>query len=60
MHIDVISFDIHRQKSCNQGLMYTALSRITSMDRMYLVGNYSKKAIKKNSFAITKISATSM
>ena len=49
-----ISFDLHRQKSFNPGQMYVALSRITSMDRMYLVGNYSKKAIKKNSSAKKK------
>ena len=29
--------------------MYVALSRITNMDRIYLVGNYSKKAMKENS-----------
>ena len=45
----VISFDLHRQKSFNPGQMYVALSRITNMDRIYLVENYSKKAIKENS-----------
>ena len=29
--------------------MYVALSRITSMDRMYLFRNYSKTAMKKTS-----------
>ena len=53
----VISFNLHRQKSFNPGQMYASLSRITSMDRMHLVGNNSKKAI--NSFAKKK-SATSM
>ena len=48
----VISFNLHRQKSFNPGQMYAALSRITSMDRMHLVGNNSKKAI--NSFAKKK------
>ena len=47
----VISFDLHCQKCFNSGQMYVALSRITSMDRMYLVGNYSKKEIKQNSSA---------
>lgn len=42
----VISFDVHRQKSFNSDQMYIALSRITSTDIMYLVGNYSKKVIK--------------
>ena len=44
----VISFDLHRQRSFNQGQMYVALSRITSLDRMFLIGN---TAIKENSSA---------
>ena len=55
-----ISFDLHRQKSFNPGQMYIALSRITSMDRMYLAGNYSKKAIKENSSAKERISVSLM
>ena len=47
----VISFDLHRQRSFNQGQMYVALSRITSLDRMFLIGNYNKTAIKENSSA---------
>ena len=45
----VTSFDLHRQRSFNQGQMYVALSRITSLDRMFLIGNYNKAAIKENS-----------
>ena len=45
----VISFDLHRQKSFNPGQMDVALSRITSMYRVYLVGTCSEKAIKENS-----------
>ena len=44
-------FDLHGQKSFNPGQMYVALTRITSIVRMYLVTNYSKKAIKENSSA---------
>ena len=44
----VISFDLHRQRSFNQGQMYVALSRITSLDRMFLIGN---TAVKENSSA---------
>ena len=47
----VTSFDLHRQRSFNQGQMYVALSRITSLDRMFLIGNYNKTAIKENSSA---------
>ena len=46
---DVISFDLHRQRSLNQGQMYAGLSRITSMGKMFLIGNYNKTAIKENS-----------
>ena len=34
--------------------MYIVLNRITSINRMYLVGNYSKKAINENSSAKKK------
>ena len=44
----VISFDLHRQKSFNPGQIDVPLSRITSMDKMYLVGNNIKKAIKED------------
>ena len=46
---DVISFDLDRQRSLNQGQMYAGLSRITSMGEMFLIGNYNKTAIKENS-----------
>ena len=45
---DVISFDLHCQRSFSQGQMYVALSRITSLDRMFLIGNYYKTPIKEN------------
>ena len=48
---DVISFDLHRQRSFNQCQMYVSSSRITSLDRMFLIGNYHKTAIKENSSA---------
>ena len=42
----VISFDLHHQKSFTQGQMCVALSRNTSLDRMFLIGNYNKTEIK--------------
>ena len=48
---DVTSFDLHRQRSFNQCQMYVSSSRITSLDRMFLIGNYHKTAIKENSSA---------
>ena len=44
----VISFDLQRQKSFNQGQMYVALSRISKFDNMYLIGKYHQNAIKVN------------
>ena len=35
----VISFDLEKQKSFNQGQIYVALSRISSMNKMYLIGS---------------------
>ena len=42
----VVSFDLEKQKSFNQGQTYVALSRISSMNKMYLIGSYSKTALK--------------
>ena len=47
----IISFDLERQKCFNQGQMYVALSRITNMENMYLIGKYSRSAIKENKSA---------
>ena len=44
----VISFDLQKQKSFNQGQMYVALSRISKFDNMYLIGKYHRNAIKVN------------
>ena len=42
----VVSFDLEKQKSFNQGQTYVALSSISSMNKMYLIGSYSKTALK--------------
>ena len=41
----VISFDLLRQKSFNSGQMYVALSRVTSIDGMFLLGKFNSNAI---------------
>ena len=38
----VVRFDIKRRKSFNQEQLYVALSRISSMNKMYLTGSYNK------------------
>ena len=47
----VVSFDLEKQKSFNQGKIYVALSRISSMNKMYLIGSYNKAALKVNKSA---------
>ena len=44
----VISFQLHKQKAFNAGQMYVALSRVRSMNGLFLVGSFSRKAIKIN------------
>ncbi|XP_057304469.1 ATP-dependent DNA helicase PIF5-like [Hydractinia symbiolongicarpus] len=47
----VISFDLEKQRSFNNGQMYVALSRVTSLNGMCLTGKFSRSAIKCNSRA---------
>ena len=47
----VVIFDLDKQKSFNQGQIYDALSRISSMNKMYLIGSYNKAALKVNESA---------
>ena len=44
----VVRFDIEREKCFNQEQLYVALSRISSMNKMYLIGSYNKAALKVN------------
>lgn len=42
----VISFDLLRQRSFNYGQMYVAMSRVTSLNRLYLIGKFNLSAVK--------------
>ena len=42
----VVSFDFEKQKSFNQEQIYVALSKISSMNKMYSIGSYNKTALK--------------
>ena len=46
-----MGFDLKIQKSFNQGQIYIALSRISSMNKMYLIGSYNKESLKVNESA---------
>ena len=45
----VINFDLEKQRGFNCGQMYVALSRVTTINGMYLTGNYKANAIKADS-----------
>ena len=47
----VVSFDLEKQKYFNQGQIYVALSRISYMNKMYLIGSYNKAALSVNESA---------
>ena len=42
----VISFNLFKQRSWNNGQMYVAFSRVTSLYGLYLTGEYNASAIK--------------
>ena len=44
----VISFELLRQRSFNVGQMYVALSRVTNINGLFLIGEFSDKAIRVN------------
>ena len=47
----VVSLYLESRKSFNQGQMYAALSRITSINELYLIEKYNKAALKVNESA---------
>ena len=47
----VISYELERQKSLNQGQIYVAMSRISKLEKMYLIGSYNRNVIKVNKSA---------
>ena len=44
----VVSFDLHRQRNFNYGQIYVALSRVTSLEGLYITGSVSAAAMKTN------------
>ena len=47
----VVSFDLEKQTSFNQGQIYVVLSKISRMNKMYIIGSYNKAALKLNKSA---------
>ena len=52
----VISFDLEKQKSFNEDQMYVALSRVTSIDNLFLIGKYNRNVFKVNESAVVEYS----
>ena len=48
----VISFDLVKQKNFNYGHMYVALSRVTSLNVLYLIGEFNLSYIRADPSAI--------
>ena len=44
----VVTFDLENQKSFNEGQMYVALSRVTKIDNLFLIGKYSPNVFRVN------------
>ena len=52
----IVSFDLENQKSFNESQMYVALSKVTKIDNLFLVGKYSPNVLKVNQNAVIKYS----
>ena len=48
----VISFDLVKQKNFSYGQMYVALSRVTSLNGLYLIGEFNLAYIRGDPRAI--------
>ena len=52
----VVSFDLENQQSFNEGQMYVALSRVTKIDNLFLIGKCSTIVFKVNENAVIEYS----
>ena len=52
----VVIFDLENQNSFNEGQMYVALSRVTKIDNLFLIGKYSPNVFKVNENAVIEYS----
>ena len=50
----VVSFDLHHHRNFNYGQIHVALSRVTSLEGLYITGSVSVAAMKVNPQAMEK------
>ena len=50
----MISFELCKQRRFNPGQMYVAMSRVKSLDGLFVTGNITKEAIYPDKLAITE------
>ena len=49
LNLTVFSFDLEKQKLFNQGQIYVALSRVTDIKNLHLIGTCNRNAFQVNS-----------
>ena len=52
----VLSFDLEKQKTFNEGQMYVTLRRVTSIDNLFLTRKYNSNVFKVNESAVIEYS----
>ena len=52
----VISFQLLKQRQFNYGQMYVALSRVTTLESLYILGLFTEDSIRANPLALVEYS----
>ena len=52
----VVSFQLLKQRQINYGQIYVALSRLTTLEGMYIIGTFTEDSIRANPFALVEYS----
>ena len=52
----VVSFQLLKQRQFNYGQMYVALSRVTTLESLYILGLFTEDSIRANPLALVEYS----